>query len=110
MDNDLTIRLRENMISDSWELYGFTRSFDPKIKFVAEPLALTETRECSFAVPFARISKESAQALFDDLWLGGVRPSSKLKDHVPHEHLVGEVNWNRHIIEKLLNDLWKVGK
>jgi hypothetical protein len=38
----------------------------------------------------------------DDLWNAGVRPSKRLHEQTPLDHIQKEVTWNRDVIDHLI--------
>lgn len=102
MNNDLCIRFRSNVMRFGYEFYGYSVNVFQQMRFCVEPLTLKETEDDALAYPFMSLDVSAVQQLFDDMWNEGIRPSKRLLEEVPLDHLKGEVEWNRKIIELLL--------
>jgi hypothetical protein len=104
MDNTVfKMRMQQNIQGRCWDLFGWSEDLMTKERFYAEPIVVEKIEDEFFALPaMARLRIEEVQLLMDDLWIAGVRPSKRLIDEVPLDHLKGEVDWNRKIIERLL--------
>jgi len=59
--------------TDKIELGIFSR--EGSRLMVADPLTMTERKEGDWVPPAARLDRNQAQALMDDLWQCGIRPS-----------------------------------
>ncbi len=96
-----SIRIQENLARRTWDLFGWAEDLMTKERAFAKPIVVEKSDE-DFLNPMAHLRIEEVQVLMDDLWIAGVRPSKRLLDEVPLDHLKGEVDWNRKIIEHLL--------
>ncbi len=103
MDNTVfNLRIQQNMHGRSWDLFGWAEDLMTKERSSAKPIVVEENSDEDFLNPMAHLRIEEVQLLMDDLWIAGVRPSKRLLEEVPLDHLKGEVDWNRKIIERLL--------
>jgi hypothetical protein len=102
MDNNVfNLRIQQNMHGRSWDLFGWAEDLMTKKRSSAKPIVVEHSDE-NFLTPMVQLRTEEIQVLMDDLWIAGVRPSKRLLEEVPMDHLKGEVEWTRKIIERLL--------
>lgn len=72
MKDDIVIRARQQPWSNAVELLVMTEDQ----RFIGKPVELEEhSNEAMIIDPTARITKQQAQVLIDDLWAAGLRPT-----------------------------------
>jgi hypothetical protein len=100
----IVLRAERRVYEHGWSLYGF-EVMNNRATHSVQPLTLKEHEEGMLTESFAKVSEESLQNLMDDLWIGGLRPSDRLRKEQPAEFMREQVEWDRGMIETLVKKL-----
>lgn len=72
MEDSLEIRFHDSPWNDCYEIAFFSKEFGKM--FISDPLTMKEHAKHAMITPTARLSRNSMQGLFNELWKSGFRP------------------------------------
>jgi hypothetical protein len=99
----LMVRREVNMYGYGFEFHLAEQRYEPEKKIlIAKPLEFEEHSHVVASEPAFHLDEDVTQSLFDELWALGVRPSKRLHEATPMDHIQGEVKWTRDVIDHLI--------
>jgi hypothetical protein len=104
MNKRITVRAQSLLPYDGFGLYVFGTDLETRKRHAIKPIEFEDEPIPATWLPGADIAMEDSeiQQMMDDLWVAGMRPSKRLFEQTPLDHMEEEVRWTRGIIERLL--------